>query len=53
VVDLILGVLILNRWPESSLWVIGLFIGIDLIINGWSWIALALDARTYPHGQRA
>jgi uncharacterized membrane protein HdeD (DUF308 family) len=53
VVDLILGVLILNRWPESSLWVIGLFIGIDLIINGWSWVALALEARTYPHAQRA
>jgi uncharacterized membrane protein HdeD (DUF308 family) len=29
--------------PVSGLWVIGLFVGIDLIFYGWSWIALALD----------
>jgi uncharacterized membrane protein HdeD (DUF308 family) len=47
VVDLILGVMILNRWPGSSLWVIGLFVGIDLIFQGWSWVILALDVRTH------
>jgi uncharacterized membrane protein HdeD (DUF308 family) len=47
VVDLILGVMILNRWPGSSLWVIGLFVGIDLIFHGWSWVILAIDVRTY------
>jgi uncharacterized membrane protein HdeD (DUF308 family) len=47
VVDLILGVMILNRWPGSSLWVIGLFVGIDLIFQGWSWVILALGLRTY------
>jgi uncharacterized membrane protein HdeD (DUF308 family) len=30
------------------LWVIGLFIGIDLIFNGWSWIMLALGLRMVP-----
>jgi uncharacterized membrane protein HdeD (DUF308 family) len=53
VVNLILGVLILNRWPGSGLWVIGLFIGIDLIINGWTWIALALAGRAYPQSRPA
>jgi uncharacterized membrane protein HdeD (DUF308 family) len=47
VVDLILGLLILNAWPEASLWVIGLFVGIDLVFQGWSWIILALSVRTY------
>jgi uncharacterized membrane protein HdeD (DUF308 family) len=47
VVDLVLGGLILNGWPESSLWVIGLFLGIDLIFHGWAWVALGLAARTF------
>ena len=51
VVDLILGVLIWRKWPESSLWVIGLFVGIDLLFHGWSWVILALTARTYSAAQ--
>jgi uncharacterized membrane protein HdeD (DUF308 family) len=39
----ILGGLLLAQWPVSGLWVIGLFIGIDLVFYGWAWIALALD----------
>jgi uncharacterized membrane protein HdeD (DUF308 family) len=46
-VDLLLGAFILNGWPESSLWVIGLFVGIDLLFHGWSWVVLALTARSY------
>jgi uncharacterized membrane protein HdeD (DUF308 family) len=46
VVDLFLGVLIWRGWPESSLWVIGLFVGIELILHGWSWVVLALTVRT-------
>jgi uncharacterized membrane protein HdeD (DUF308 family) len=51
VVDLVLGVLIWREWPESSLVVIGLFVGIDLVFNGWSWVILALTVRslTNPH----
>jgi uncharacterized membrane protein HdeD (DUF308 family) len=45
-VDLILGGLILNNWPGSSLWVIGLFLGIDLIFQGWAWVILALSVRS-------
>jgi uncharacterized membrane protein HdeD (DUF308 family) len=47
VVDLILGVLIWRGWPESSLWVIGLFVGIDLLFHGWSWVILGLTVRRY------
>jgi uncharacterized membrane protein HdeD (DUF308 family) len=33
--------LLLAEWPVSGLWVIGLFVGIDLIFYGAAWIALA------------
>jgi uncharacterized membrane protein HdeD (DUF308 family) len=47
-VTFMLGLMIYKQWPGSSLWVIGLFIGIDLIFNGWAWIMLSLDARRAP-----
>jgi uncharacterized membrane protein HdeD (DUF308 family) len=45
IITLILGIMIWQRWPVSGTWVIGLFIGIDLIISGWSWIMLSFAAR--------
>lgn len=38
----IMGLLIIAQWPVSGLWVIGLFVGIDLLFYGSAWIALAL-----------
>jgi uncharacterized membrane protein HdeD (DUF308 family) len=52
-VDLLLGVLIWRGWPETSLWVIGLFVGIELIFHGWSWVVLALTARAYGPARSA
>jgi uncharacterized membrane protein HdeD (DUF308 family) len=48
VVTFFLGMLIYKQWPASSLWVIGMFIGIDLIMNGWAWIMLSLGVRRMP-----
>lgn len=45
-VTFILGVLIYSDWPLSGLWVIGLFIGIDLVLSGWSWILLSITAKS-------
>jgi uncharacterized membrane protein HdeD (DUF308 family) len=45
IVTFLLGILIYEGWPLSGLWVIGLFIGIDLILSGWSWVILSLSAR--------
>ncbi len=42
IVTAVCGVLILAQWPVSGLWVIGLFIGIDLILNGFTAIMFAL-----------
>ena len=48
VVTVILGILIWREWPESALWVIGLFVGIDLLFAGLSWVMLALALRGMP-----
>lgn len=45
VASLVLGIMILMQWPASGLWVIGLLISVELIINGWSYILLALAIR--------
>lgn len=47
-VTLLAGLLIYKQWPVSGLWVIGLFVGIDLILNGWAWIMLSLALRKAP-----
>ena len=44
-VTLLLGMLIYKQWPASGLWVIGLFIGIEMIFNGWAWVMLSLTLR--------
>lgn len=45
ITSLILGILILLQWPVSGLWVIGMFIAIDMIVSGWTYIFLALSFR--------
>ena len=45
IITLLLGLMILARWPSSALWVIGLFLAIELIVNGWTQILVALAAR--------
>lgn len=45
VTALILGVLILMQWPVSGLWVIGMFIAIDMIVDGWTYIFIAFSLR--------
>jgi len=49
VVTLLLGLVILTRWPVSSLYVLGLFLGIDLVIAGASWIGIGLGLKIARH----
>jgi uncharacterized membrane protein HdeD (DUF308 family) len=39
-ITLLLGLIILAHWPVSSLYILGLFLGIDLIFAGAGWIAV-------------
>jgi uncharacterized membrane protein HdeD (DUF308 family) len=45
IVSIALGSMIIAEWPASGLWVIGLFVAVELIFNGWSYIFVALAAR--------
>jgi len=42
---IVLGIMIMNKWPVSGLWVIGMFVAIELIFNGWGMIMAALAVR--------
>jgi uncharacterized membrane protein HdeD (DUF308 family) len=45
-ITFVLGVFIWRQMPAAALWIIGMFVGIDLIFCGWSWVMLALALRT-------
>jgi uncharacterized membrane protein HdeD (DUF308 family) len=50
-VTLALGTLIIAQWPVSGLYIIGLFIGIDLLLVGWTYIMISMFARKSLQGQ--
>jgi len=47
VITTLLGLIILVHWPVSSLYTLGIFLGIDLIFSGVGWlsIGMALNSR--------
>lgn len=49
IIAFILGVLIITNWQEASFFIIGLFVGIDLVVVGWTYIMAALAAKTLKH----
>ncbi len=42
----LLGLFIVLQWPWSSLWAIGLYVSVDLIMSGANFVAIALAAKT-------
>jgi uncharacterized membrane protein HdeD (DUF308 family) len=54
-INLVLGIYIYSMWPAISFVILGLFVGIDLVFTGCTWIALAsavknLGRRLAPGG---
>jgi uncharacterized membrane protein HdeD (DUF308 family) len=45
VITLLLGVIILIHWPISSLWTLGIFLGVDLVFAGASWIGVGMGLK--------
>jgi len=45
IITLLLGFFVLAQWPVTGLWVIGLFVGVELLFYGVAWVALALHLR--------
>jgi uncharacterized membrane protein HdeD (DUF308 family) len=45
VITLIVGGVVLAQWPVSSLFALGIFLGIDLVFAGIGWIGMGLALR--------
>ena len=48
VVSLVLGISIWRQWPLSGLEVIGLFVGIEMVFSGFSWLMLGFGVHSIP-----
>jgi uncharacterized membrane protein HdeD (DUF308 family) len=45
IVTLILGIMVINRFPYSALWLIGLYVGIGLVMRGMALLFAAIAVR--------
>ena len=45
IVTVMLGLIIYRNFPESALYVIGIFVGVEMLLNGLTWIMLGLEIR--------
>jgi uncharacterized membrane protein HdeD (DUF308 family) len=48
IVTLLLGLVIYRNFPGDFLWVIGLLVGIEMLLHGWTWIMLSLAIKHLP-----
>lgn len=48
VISVALGLMIWQDLPEAAVWVIGTFVGIDLVFTGWTWVMFALGLKALP-----
>ncbi|SRR5579883_1011364 len=50
-ITLLLGIIVWGGWPATAFWVLGVFVGVNLLFIGWSRVALALALRSdHFHG---
>jgi uncharacterized membrane protein HdeD (DUF308 family) len=45
IVTFLLGLIILAHWPVSSLYILGLFLGLDLVFAGAGWIGVGISLK--------
>lgn len=45
-ITFVLGLMIMAGWPSNSLWILGMFLGIDLIFQGWAYVAIGLAIKS-------
>jgi len=44
-IALVFGLVVWSELPEGAVWVIGTFVGIDLMVAGWAWLMRGLALR--------
>lgn len=50
VITFLLGLAIAAGWPVNSLWLIGMFLAVDLFLQGWSYVGFGLALRARASG---
>ena len=45
ILSFLLGLMIVAKWPASSFYTLGIFLGIDLIFIGAAWVSMGLRLR--------
>ena len=45
IITVLLGGMIIAQWPASGAYVLGIFLGVDLVFAGFGWIQMALALR--------
>jgi len=53
VCGLLIGILVLAKFPSSADWAIGLLVGIDLIFAGWTLTSVAMVGKELSRGRAA
>jgi uncharacterized membrane protein HdeD (DUF308 family) len=51
VASIVLAIMIMAQWPVSGLWVIGMFVAIEMIMQGTSMISIAVAAKASNNRQ--
>ena len=51
IVSILVGLMIFAKFPSSALWAIGLLVGINFVMAGWSFIMLPLAAKRIDTGE--
>lgn len=51
-VSTLLGVILIAQFPLSSLWFLGFFLGIHLVVQGMLWVALAMTVHSLDSAGR-
>jgi len=47
IISFLLGLVIVAKWPTASAYVLGIFLGVDLIFMGTGWITMGLALRRH------
>ena len=45
-IDFLLAGLVIVGWPSTALWVLGLFVGVNMLLTGFAFVFAALGARS-------
>lgn len=49
----LLGLMVLAQWPQSSLYILGVFLSVDLVFAGLCWISIAIAAMSPSYANAA